>query len=543
MPDSPRGLRELPLQAAQELPGLWVSGCLGEASTQLPTPLGWHLVLDDADLLGRALADRGASLPRLSRRLVRVGGFAYHAFVPLSRAARALAPLDPLAFALAVAGEARAEAQWLAPARTHISAVGRGQLLLQSRRHLGKLERAVLRHERDAAQHHRWLAEMDLGILPDDALGTTLEECAAIRRVTRRLEIDATLDLLMTYGALASFVDKQRAVGPEALAAAALVPDPLELPSATPALAMSCVAQVEMRRRALGERAGHSRALDEFLEGFGERGWSEFEPAAARWREQPQTVVRLGELIARGGPERSEQRMARARSEREATLRRALEAYGPIDAAIVRALSVQLQKLVVLRSRLNSVRVRTLSMLRTAVLDVDRRLARLIKSEPGSAFFLGLRELLDSTVRPRPELSALARERRAAWVTGIASAPPPALLGRAPRAAEDDGKLKGVGIGEAEVAGAAVVTSDFERALQMPARSVLVTRSLDVGWAPLYLSAAAVVTDAGGLTDEGTILASALGVPLVVGTVDGTRRIADGAPVRVDCRSGTVVHA
>lgn len=539
MPDNQRGFRELPVDAALNLPGLWVSAGFGDAPTEPPTPLGWNLVVDDAELLGRALSERGASLPRLSRRLVRVGGYGYQPLTPLSRAASALAPLDASALALAVAGEARSGMRRLIPDRAHLSTIGRGRLLVRVRRGIGKLERGVLRHERDAAQHYRWLVEMDLGILPDDALGTTLEECAAIQRATRGLEIEASLDLLTTYSALVSYGVEQRGIPVEALALAALVPDALELPSATPALALSCVAQLEVRGRALGDKKRFSAALSGFLEGFGERGPSEYEPFMPRWREQPARVARLAQLLARADLGQFELRIVRARNAREALLKRVLESLGPLEAALFRSLVVNVRKLVVLRSRLNLVRARTLAMLRTTVLDVDRRLARLIGTDPNSAFFLSLAELLSSTVRPKPELGQLSRERRAAWTSALASPAPPAVLGRAARS-ESETLLTGVGVGGSRLEGVALVTSNFDRALELPARGVLVTRSLHVGWAPLLLGAAAVVTDAGGLTDEGTLVASALGVPLVLGTMDATRRIANGAKLRVDAGAGTV---
>lgn len=541
MPDSPKGLRELLLNDARELPGLWVPAGLGDAPSGPLTPLGWQLMLNDEALVRRAFSERGASLPRLARRLINVGGYAYQSWLPLARAARSLAPLDAAALALAIAGQARDDARRLLPESARISGLGLGQAALGARRGLDKFERGVARHEQDAAQHYRWLVEMDLGILPDDALGTTLEECCAFQRATRGLQIEVTLELLISYAALTSYTQRRRVIPTETLAIAALVPDPLELPGATPALAFVSLARATSLGRAPSARHEPPAALREFLDGFGERGPNEREPAAPRWREQSERIAKLSEKLDRGALEQFELRMGRAQSERQATLGRALGSVGPLDRALLQALFSRVRRLVLLRSRLNRVRAGTLWMLRTVVLDVDRRLMRLIRSEPNSAFFLAIEELLDGTVRAKPELSALSRERRAAWQLAWASWPPPAVLGRAAQSSALDGTLTGVGVGGDPVTGPAHVASSFERALETPPRAVLVTRSLDAGWAPLLIGVAAVVTDAGGLADEGTLVAAALGVPLVVGTAEATRRIEHGSSVRLDLRAGTVV--
>lgn len=538
--ESPKGVRELPSEAAAELPGVWVTAGLGDPLSELPSVLGCELVVDDALLVGSALSGRGASLPRLSRRFVRVAGHGYHAFVPLARAARSLVPIDAPSLALAIASEVRDPARALAPEHVKASGLSLGHLMLRVRRSLATLERGVLRHERDAAQHYRWLLEMDLGILPDDALGTTLEECLAIQRASRRLELEATLDLLGTFGVLLHFAERQSSVNLQGLAVAALVPDALELPSATPALALSSVAHVNNEPRAAGASLMPSAAFSEFLEGFGERAPREVDPFAPRWRERPELLARVGELLARDDVDAYEARLARERRAREVLLVKAADAFGPVDSAVFNWLLTSTRKLVLLRSRLHLVRARTLAMLRTTVLDIDRRLSRLIGSAPNAAFFLETRELLDSTVRPRPELAAVARERRAEWDRARQEPPPPAVLGRAASRADDGAPLTGIGLGNAEVVGTVLVASRFEHALDLPPGGVLVTRALDASWAPLFLGAGAIVTDAGGVTDEGTVAGCALGVPLVLGTGQATTRLKTGEAVRVDARKGTV---
>jgi pyruvate,water dikinase len=69
---------------------------------------------------------------------------------------------------------------------------------------------------------------------------------------------------------------------------------------------------------------------------------------------------------------------------------------------------------------------------------------------------------------------------------------------------------------------------------------VLVCAVTDPGWAPLFDLAGAVVIDIGGVLSHGAIVARDMGIPCVIGTRDGTRRIRSGDRVRVDGSAGTV---
>lgn len=70
--------------------------------------------------------------------------------------------------------------------------------------------------------------------------------------------------------------------------------------------------------------------------------------------------------------------------------------------------------------------------------------------------------------------------------------------------------------------------------------SVLVTGKTTPTMTPLLLSAAAVVTDLGGIVSHAAVVARELGIPCVVGCGDATERIPVGALVRVDGDRGIV---
>jgi pyruvate,water dikinase len=84
-----------------------------------------------------------------------------------------------------------------------------------------------------------------------------------------------------------------------------------------------------------------------------------------------------------------------------------------------------------------------------------------------------------------------------------------------------------------------VLTSPGEAA-RLRAGEVLVAPTTSPGWVPAMRRAAALVTDAGGLTCHAAVVARELGVPAVVGTRTATRRLHDGDVVTVDGSCGEV---
>ena len=72
---------------------------------------------------------------------------------------------------------------------------------------------------------------------------------------------------------------------------------------------------------------------------------------------------------------------------------------------------------------------------------------------------------------------------------------------------------------------------------------VLVAPYTNPSWTPLFTHAAAVVVDTGAAMSHAAIVAREYGVPAVMGTGDGTRRLSDGQWVRVDGSRGQVFAA
>jgi len=72
------------------------------------------------------------------------------------------------------------------------------------------------------------------------------------------------------------------------------------------------------------------------------------------------------------------------------------------------------------------------------------------------------------------------------------------------------------------------------------AGQVLVTDMTDPDWEPIMKIASAIVTDKGGRTCHAAIISREMGIPCVVGTNDGSKKLKGGENVTVSCAEGEV---
>jgi pyruvate,water dikinase len=86
---------------------------------------------------------------------------------------------------------------------------------------------------------------------------------------------------------------------------------------------------------------------------------------------------------------------------------------------------------------------------------------------------------------------------------------------------------------------ARVVLREDEMDTLLPGE-VLVVHTTDVGWTPLFLVAAGVVTELGGPLSHAAVVAREFGVPSVVNVEGATRAIRTGDRLRVDGDRGVV---
>jgi pyruvate,water dikinase len=101
--------------------------------------------------------------------------------------------------------------------------------------------------------------------------------------------------------------------------------------------------------------------------------------------------------------------------------------------------------------------------------------------------------------------------------------------------------VRGLGASPGSASGAARVLGSPDEGAAMLDGEILVTRMTSPDWVPIMRKAAAIVTDAGGMTSHAAIVARELGLPCIVGARTATQVLTTGMIITVDGRAGTVI--
>jgi pyruvate,water dikinase len=159
-------------------------------------------------------------------------------------------------------------------------------------------------------------------------------------------------------------------------------------------------------------------------------------------------------------------------------------------------------------------------------------------------FFLTLDEIVVALRTSRADLAPLVRARRAEFARDGARPDPPATFVGTPPSVVlpplGGDVLRGLPASPGIVEGRARVLLSADAMGDLQTGEVLVVHTTDVGWTPLFLLAAGVVTELGGPLSHAAVVAREFGVPSVVNVEGATRAIRTGDLVRVDGGTGVV---
>jgi pyruvate,water dikinase len=201
---------------------------------------------------------------------------------------------------------------------------------------------------------------------------------------------------------------------------------------------------------------------------------------------------------------------------------------------------------------------------RRVALEIGKRLAAGgALDDPDDVFFLRKEEMERALVDLAAGLydvspyRKLARDRRAQWSEWCRVQPPP-YLGDLPDELDDfmltqfwgirgrkqldeaEGAVTGLGASGGVVEGFVRLVFGPEEFGKIQPGEVLVCCSTNGAWTPVFSKISAIVTDQGGTLSHAAVVAREYGIPAVLGTQHATRRIPDGARVRVDGTAGKV---
>lgn len=554
---------------------VWSNVNVGEALPGVATPFTWSVAGAFSEAgFRRGFAALGCRVPKNTRLVGNVHGRFYLNLTQFMRIGAQVPFLDPRTLVELGGGWGGDELA------EQVEDVGRGAFYMQLPLTALRLLREQLRLDDDvkAFETHaerQWRAQsaLDLAILPDEGVAHTMRDIQALLERTGTVMLTCASSTLGSHLALKAMLERVAPDDAEHLAQS-LTSGIRDVESARPGIGIMHIAALARREpeaSAAIERESTTgpdaipegptlRALQSFLELYGDRAVREAELSTPRWKEDPRPVLRMLRAALRTDDQRMAGTLSRAKTKAEGEMARLLPNLNILEQTILRHLVARAQRSARLRERMRAWVTRVLGMLREAALDADRRLLRrdpelgadwrgLVESGSRLAsvravFFLTIDEVVTALRASHVDLAPLVRSRRAEHARDRArpdppatfvGAPPPLVL--PPRGGE---VLRGLAASAGVVEGPARVLLREDEMDALQPGEILVVHTTDVGWTPLFLVAAGIVTELGGPLSHAAVVAREFGVPSVVNVAGATHAIRTGDVLRVDGDRGIV---
>lgn len=303
---------------------------------------------------------------------------------------------------------------------------------------------------------------------------------------------------------------------------------------------------------ALDGGAAFRAAFARWLDRYGARGPGEIDVTRPRFADRPDLLVPtiLGHVRTLG-PGEAARRIAEGEAAAAVAAAELLDRVralpdGEVKAAELAASIARLRAFLGFREHPKFAIVLRLAAYRRALTaEAERLVAAGVLRDPDDACFLTFDELEAVATTGAVDLALIDR-RRAEYRTNAGLRAPrvltsrgEAVVGRYRRDDVPPGALVGLAVSVGVAEGRARVVHDPATAAIEPG-DILVTAHTDPAWTPLFVAAAGLVTEVGGLMTHGAVVAREYGLPAVVGVVDATTEIPDGARIRVDGTDGLV---
>jgi len=290
--------------------------------------------------------------------------------------------------------------------------------------------------------------------------------------------------------------------------------------------------------------ARESEELELFLSRHGFRGPADGELSSHSWRERSSPVEALLAPYRTLPPEKSPIAAERRRmDDREEAERLLLRRFTGIERWVVRRLLGLASRYVPLRVVAKAAFQQTFDVARAAARRIGAEHAEAKRiDDPEDVFFLTRDELSEPPADARARIAARRTLRNTYQELDLPlefrGMPEPFAL-EEPGLAGSTEPISGLGVSAGVAEGVARVVFDPSEASLLPGE-ILVCNTTDPSWSSYFLIAAGVVIDVGGPLSHGAIVARELGIPCVINTVDGTRKLRSGDRLRIDGTTGQV---
>jgi phosphohistidine swiveling domain-containing protein len=283
-------------------------------------------------------------------------------------------------------------------------------------------------------------------------------------------------------------------------------------------------------------------SLPAWLTEHGHRATGEFDLASPRWREQPAVAEDMARRLAEGANPmaRHEQNRRRIDSEIEAIG----EKLSDRDRHKLRLHVDLVRRYVAFREDGKDFFMLGYDLLRDIALEAGRRL-----EIGGEVFYLSIEDLFDA-LRVGFAPMHLIEKRKAAYEAEVRLILPSLIDADAIGTLGQPPPIDPIGkASHRALAVSSGVASGPARILESPSAAgdigngyILVCPSTDPSWTPLFVNAAGLIIERGGILSHGAVVARELGLPAVV-LPNAVNLLREGQHIQIDAVHGRVIAA
>jgi phosphohistidine swiveling domain-containing protein len=306
-----------------------------------------------------------------------------------------------------------------------------------------------------------------------------------------------------------------------------------------------------------GKMPEKARTLVEtFLERYGGRGLGEIDMGRKRWLEDPTYVFEmLGSYLrideGNQAPDIVFSRSAKAAQQALDHLAERVRKTkaGWLKARLVRFMGRRMREMMGIRESPKFFAVRLMGLLRQELLKSGEAFVEAGElAQADDLFFLSFIEIDSFARREARDWQRLIAQRREACRRE-------SLRRQIPRVLLSDGRAFYEGLRATGTSGGALLTGspvspgsaegrvrvvfDPRKAGLLPGE-ILVCPGTDPSWTPLFMSAAGLVMEVGGMMTHGAVVAREYGIPAIVGVDQVTQRLITGQLIRINGSTGQI---
>jgi pyruvate,water dikinase len=295
--------------------------------------------------------------------------------------------------------------------------------------------------------------------------------------------------------------------------------------------------------------------IDGFLNQYGGRGFGEIDLGRTRWAEEPAHVFEMLKsfLLIDNEDQAPDVVFARGAKSAEEGIEELISilrecGIGWPKLHLVRFLAGRARQLMGLRESPKFFAVRMMWHIHRELLKSGDELVKVgALANKGDLFYLTFDEMKKFALREERNWHELIAARQEAYRHELRRRQIPRMLLSDGRAfykgfgAAEDGEnvITGSPVSPGEIEGNVRIVLNPTQANLKPGE-IMICPGTDPSWTPLFLTAAGLVMETGGMMTHGAVVAREYGIPAIVGIDQATHRLKTGQRIRIDGSSGRI---